>query len=95
MFMMYFVCPPYPFGIPIIYISEQFEPLVNKNVMNQEVSGTIGQYAKPQWPPVPKVGLGAQPKEGDAHRCVEQKKGIVSFKPGIVVLFVVIPVQGP
>jgi hypothetical protein len=95
MFMMYFVCPSYPFGIPIIYVSKQFEPLVYKNIMDQKVSGTINQYTKPQWPPVPKVGLGAQPKEGDAYRCVEQKKGIVSFKPGIVVLFMVILVQGP
>jgi hypothetical protein len=39
--------------------------------------------------------LGAQPKESNANGSVEQKKGIVSFKPGIVVLFVVIFVKRP
>jgi hypothetical protein len=45
MFVMNFVCPPKPFEINIISLSENLDSLMNEDVMNQKVTQTINKYA--------------------------------------------------
>ena len=44
---------------------------------------------------IPKAGIGPEVKAANAYHCIENKKSIVAFKPGIVIFFMMIPVQAP
>jgi hypothetical protein len=88
--MVNFMGSSYPSGIPVICISENFESLMNKNIVDHKIRSTIGHYSEPYWIPDPEISV--IPKHNKTHtdHCVKNKKDIVPFKPGIVVLFVMI-----
>jgi len=44
--VMYFMCSPYPFGVPIVSISKQFKALMYENVMDYKICSTIGHNSK-------------------------------------------------
>jgi hypothetical protein len=95
MFVVHFMGTAHTTGIPIVGISKEFKSLVDKNIVHQKIGDTVGQYAKSQWPSVPKPSVVAQEEQGHAHNGVEQEKGIVPFKPRVVVLFVMVFVERP
>ena len=71
MFVVHFMCPSHSPGIPIIGISEHFEPLVYKNIVDHEIGYAVGQDPETQRPPVPKGGGTSKIEQCHAHGCIE------------------------
>jgi hypothetical protein len=92
---MDFVRPAYTSGIPVIGVSEHLEALVDKDIVYQEIGDPIGQDAQTYGPALPEIRIRRGHDEGHADHRVEDEKGIIAFKPGIVVFSVMIPVEAP
>ena len=93
--MVYSMRLSYAPGIFIVGISKQPEPLMNKNIMYNKVGNSVCQNTKTQWLPVPKGGIGSDHDQRHTGYSVENKEEIVPFKPGVVVLFMVVFMQTP
>ena len=93
--MMDLVCPAYASGIPVIGIPEHPEALVDKYVMDCEIRYAVSEYAKSQWPSVPEIRISPEIETGHTNHRIEEEKSIIPFKPGIVVLMVMVFVQAP
>ena len=95
MFVMHFMGLTDPTGVPIVDVAEYFESLVDKYIVNDKISNTIGQIPKADGPSIPKSGIIADDDAGHAHHCVENEEGIVTFEPRVMVLSMVISMQTP
>jgi hypothetical protein len=89
------VGPPDSTGVKVVRIPEYFEALVYKDIVHQEVGGPIGHNTKSDGISVPERTVTSQHDKGHAQHGIENEKGVISFKPGIVVLSVVVFVEGP
>jgi hypothetical protein len=94
-FVVDLVRPAHSPGIPVIGFSEHFESLVDKDVMHQEIGNAVGKDTKADGKSLPERSGGPQIEKGHAHHGIENKKGVISFEPGVVILAVVIPVKDP
>jgi hypothetical protein len=94
-FVVDFVRAAYAPGIPVIRIPEELKPLVDEDIVNHKVRNSIGQDTETNRVSLPKgcICRGHQQRHAD-HR-IKNKKGVISFKPGVVVFVVVILVKGP
>jgi len=93
--MVHFMGPSETLGITIICIPQPFKTLVDKNIVDGKVGDSVCQYPKTYRPSLPKIGPGARPEENHANYGIKDKKSVIAFKPGTVVLFMVVPVQAP
>jgi hypothetical protein len=90
MFVMYFMGPAQPPCIPIVGFPEKLKTLVDKDIVYKEVSGSISHNTKTNGPTVPKPCSTAHYKKGHAYYGIKDKKGVISLKPGAMVLFMMI-----
>ena len=93
--VVHLVCPADSTRVTIVDVAEQLEPLVDKNVMNDEVGKAIGENSQPDSEPDFENSILPQQEKPDAYDCIDNKKRVVALKPGIVVLAVMVGVQGP
>ena len=92
---MYFMSPPDAARIPVIGIPEHLKTLVYKDVVYQKIRDSVGKYPQTYGPSLPKIRIHRRHDEGHAYNSIKDKERIISFKPGIVVLPVVVPVEAP
>jgi len=95
MFMVHFMCPSQAFCESVIRISENFEALVNKNIMNREISNSIGKNSKPNRQSDPNTIISPQQEESNTDNGVKNKKQVIALPPTVVVFLVVIPMKFP
>ena len=79
--MMHFVGTSHGTCIKIIGISEHFETLVYKNVVNHKISKTIGENSKTNSQPNFKYPVAPQKEKSHTNKGINNKKRIVTFKP--------------
>jgi len=63
--------------------------LVDEDVVHQKVSDTVGQDAKANRVTIPD-DIAAYIKKRHTYNGIENKKGIIALKPGIVFLMVMV-----
>ncbi len=95
MFMVHFMRSSKSFCVPVVGVPKNFETLVYKYIVHQKICGPVRHDPDPDGIAVPKSGSSRHIEKRHAHHRIEDKKGIVPFEPGIMVLFMVVPVQGP
>lgn len=81
MLMMDFMGPSNTSCVPVVCVPEHFESLVNKNIMDEEVSRPIGHNAQTYRPAIPEIGIGPKIEKSYAHDSIKNKESIVTFKP--------------
>src|SRR6185312_4156720 len=95
MFMVHFMCAPNRFKINVVRVSKNFKPLVNKNVMNQEISHAVqsNSHANPK-----KKIITIHPSKkqaGNAWQRKNDKEEIIVFYKTIRFFFMMVFVQFP
>ena len=95
MFVVHFMRSSHGFRITIISISEQFKSLVDKDVVNGKISQTISENAQANCQTNFEYIILPKQKETNTYYGVKNEKGIIAFKPRIMVFFVVISVKIP
>src|SRR5690606_36613560 len=95
MFMMHFMSASNTFCIPIISVSKEFKPLLDKNVVNCTISNSVSQNTKCNWQTVPNIFITPQIKTNHANNNIKNKKGIVAFQPTFMIFFVMVFMQVP
>jgi hypothetical protein len=93
--VMDFMGAPDAPGVPVVRISEELEPLVDKNIVNHKIGDPVGQDTEAYWVALPERGIGRHHDKGHAHHGIKNKKGVIPLEPGIVVFAMVVPVEGP
>tara|TARA_R110001583_G_scaffold8329_11_gene40071 strand:- start:1804 stop:2061 length:258 start_codon:yes stop_codon:yes gene_type:complete len=63
--------------------------------MDHKISSAIGHYPKANRPTIPEIGIRPCVEKRHAHYGIENEKGIITFKPGIMVFFMVVFVETP
>jgi hypothetical protein len=94
-FVVDFVSAPYAPGIPVIRIPEKLKPLMDKNIVNHKISNSISQDTETNWVPLPEGGICRSHQQRHADHGIKNKKGVISFKPGVMILVMVILVKRP
>ena len=94
-FMVHFVRPSYCFCIFTFGVSKNFEPLVNKNIVNQKVSQTISKNSNAQSQTNTQYFIFPKHKKTNTNYCINYKKSIIAFKPRIMVFFMMVFVKIP
>ncbi len=92
---MYFVSSPDAPCIPVISIPEHFKSLVDKYIVYQEIGCAIGHNSKADRPPIPEGSTMCQVEKCHTDHSVKNKKGVITLKPGIVILSVVVCMEMP
>jgi hypothetical protein len=95
MLVMNLMGTPYTSCIPVVGVSENLKPLMDKYIMDQEIGRTIGHDTKSDRVAIPEFTISRQNNKAHAYNSIKDKKGVISFKPGVVVFSVVILVQAP
>lgn len=94
-FVVHFVGTANASCVTAVGISEQFEPLVDENVVHHEIGQSVGKNPQSDRQPDFQDVILPQQEKTDADYSVKNEKGIVSLKPRIVVFPVMIGVQVP
>jgi len=92
---MDFMGSPHTTRIPIVGFAKHFEALVDKNIMNHKIGDTVRQNTETDGPSLPKSSVVTNHDTSHAYHGVEYEKGIVAFKPRIVVFAMVVFMQAP
>src|SRR5690606_39255925 len=90
MFVVHFMSSTYAAGVPIVRVSEHFEPLVYKNIVDKKIGNTIGKNTQPNGQSSQKSKIAPANKTADAYKGVKKKKIIVALPPTPVILVMVV-----
>jgi hypothetical protein len=82
-------------AITAVGIPEDLKTLVDKDIVNQKIGKPIGENTQSNGKANLENIILPQQEKPDAYKGIEDKKGIVALKPGVVVLAVVVAVQVP
>jgi hypothetical protein len=83
------------FGVSGIGVAKPLKALMYEHIVHQEVGQPIGQYTQAYSQAVIENLITPQHEISDTHRCVKNKKGIVTLKNTVVISFVVVRMQVP
>ena len=68
---------------------------MNKNIMHYKIGSAIRHDSQAYREPCPKAFVTPEIETSHTHNCVENKKGIIAFKPVFVIFVVVVFVKFP
>jgi hypothetical protein len=94
-FVVHLVGTAHRTSIAAVGIPEDLKTLVDKDIVNQKVGKPIGENAQSYGKANFKYAVLPQQKKANTYKCIEDKKGVVALKPGIVVLAMMVAVQVP
>jgi hypothetical protein len=95
MFMVHLVGASHSFGVPVICIPENFEALMDKNIMHRKISNTVCKNAQSQGQTRPEPVVLPQQKESDAYRCIKYEEQVVALPPTTMVLMMMVFMEFP
>jgi hypothetical protein len=93
-FVVYFMRPSNTSGVGVVYVSEPFKALVNKDVVHHKIGDSVGENAESDRKANPE-GLVGRHQKTHAQYGEKQEESVVALKPRFVVFLVVIFVQYP
>lgn len=93
--MVHLMRPAYRHGVTVVGVPEDFETLVDEDVVDKKVGPTVAKNAYPNGQSGFEYVVAPKQKEPDAVRRIHDKEQVIAFKPRIVVFFVVVLVPRP
>ncbi|GAB2773290.1 hypothetical protein GCM10010465_19500 [Actinomadura fibrosa] len=95
MFVMHLMGSANGFKIKIVSLPQNFEPLMNKDIMDEKVGHPIDSYAQSYKEKVVVPGLHSEEKSGNSGNGENEKKEVVMLKKPGGLLVVMVFVQNP
>ncbi len=92
---MNFVCSSNAFSIDAIGGFKYFKTLMNKYIVNHEICKTITENTDTNWQCKPNIIFTPDHSTTNTNSSIENKKQVISFKPAVMIFFVVIGMNVP